>query len=81
MDQPDLIHRAGKKEKEETPAIDQTDLTHRARKEENGEMPAKTLGPKNLKNTSTSISNFSPFLRPSNTRFYSAHQTTNLGSG
>lgn len=81
MDQTDLIHRAGRKGNEEMPAIDQTDLIHRARKQQNGEMPAKTLGPKKLKNTSTSNSNFSHFLRPPNARFYSAHQTTNLGSG
>lgn len=80
MDQTDLIHRAGM-ENEEMPAMDQTHLIHRTRKGDNGEMPAKTLAPRKLKNTSTSLSNFSHFLRPSNTRFYSAHQTTNLGSG
>lgn len=78
VDQTDLIHRAGM-EDEETP--DQTHLIHRARKRENREISAKTLSPKTLNNTSTSLSNFSHFLRWPSTRFYSAHQTTNVGSG
>lgn len=56
-------------------------LTRRARRKGKDEMSARGVGPVKLEITSSSISNPSHFLRPSNTTYYSAHQTTKLGSG